>query len=108
MMEKLFSKTALRLTLYNVIPLFVLLLLIPDLFNAINYPGSYPFGYSINSQYSIYVSQDVYVGYSLIHIIALLLLIVLSFFYKRYKAFYFAALVINIVLLLYPILTTRD
>ena len=97
-----------RLALINAIPLFLVLTFILDMTNAINEPGSYPFGNSINEPTSIYTSPSVYIIYNLVAILCLLSLILLSFFYKRYRLVYFIILGINLLLLLYPIITTRD
>ncbi len=101
-------KEILYLILINIFPLFLLLLLIPDLKTAIETPSSYPFGDSINPSASIYVSETRYILFHVIQIVFLLLFIAVSFLRDRFKAAFYIISAINLFLLLYPILTARD
>ena len=102
------SNIFLRLLLTNLIPVILISLTISDLIEAINHPGAYPFGSSINSYGSIYSSKFSYITYQGFTIIILALLIAFSFFYKKSKSIYFALLAIVIILMIYPMLTGRD
>ena len=96
------------LILLNIFPSFLLVLHIPDTIEAINSPGAYPFGDSINPSGSIYTSQTSYVTYNIVSILFLVLLIAFSFLWKKYQRAYLSLVVINFLLFVYPIISSRD
>jgi len=77
-----------------------------DLIGVFNEPKNYPFGSDFFSPYSIYSSKLLYVLYSIGSIITSLL--TLFFGYKKKWALFFLLLFVNILFVIYPILTNTE
>lgn len=73
-------KALIQPTLISIIPASLVLLNIFDLINVFNGKHDYPFGSEFSTPFSIYTSQNIYVGYSIIFTVVLILLICFNFF----------------------------
>lgn len=89
--------------LVSLIPIFLILINVTEYFEINNPKNDYPFGSDFFSTLSIYSSKLIYIGYLTLFNISLLAMIV-SIFWGNKKILY-STLVINIILLLYPMLT---
>ena len=98
----------LLLVLLNALPVLIIALLVSDLMAAIETPSSYPFGDSINSPASIYVSQTRYILFHVVQIVFLHIFISISFMRQRFRRLFYILVIINFLLFLYPMLTGRD
>lgn len=90
----------------NLIPLVILLFHVDDLYQIFfDKKQDYPFGSEFFSPFSIYSSIYVYVGFTVLSILAICGLILTSI-YSKWR-WYFILLAVNIILVLYPILTNE-
>jgi hypothetical protein len=90
----------------NLIPLVILLFHIDDLYQVfLDKKQDHPFGSDFFSPLSIYRSLTVYVGFTIFSIIAICGLILTSI-YSKWR-WYFILLILNIILVVYPILTNE-
>ena len=102
------TKEIVRIVLLNLLPFLLLILSIDDLTAAIKSPGAYPFGESINSSASIYTSQGRYIAFNLLRILLLMLFVTLSFFRRQLRRAFITVVILNVIVFLYPMLTSRD
>jgi len=99
-------KRIIIITTINLIPIVILLFHIDDLYQVFfDKKQDYPFGSEFFSPFSIYRSLSVYVGFTLFSIISICGLILTSL-YSKWRWYYFL-LALNIILVLYPILTNE-
>lgn len=108
MKNKLQSKQVLILILINIVPTLLLIIFIVDLKEAAFSPQDYPFSNSIHPPGSIYSSQETYIGFQSVQILALILLILSRIFSFKRKILYLVLLLINLILLIYPMMTMRE
>lgn len=108
MKNKIVSKQNLILILINVVPILLLSIFIVDLKEAVLNPHNYPFSNSIHPAGSIYSSKETYIGFHSVQVLTILLLIISSILWFRRKKLYLVLLLINLFLLIYPLMTTRE
>ncbi|SIT14296.1 hypothetical protein SAMN05421761_12111 [Belliella pelovolcani] len=98
-------KKILFLVVINVIPSFIVLSIILDLYDAIVNPGLFPFGSEFFSPYSIYKHKRLFIAFNLVELLSLVMLIVTSIL-RKWKLYY-VLLVISIVLIIYRMIAIQ-
>ncbi len=98
-------KRVLTLIGINLVPLALIALNVSELVNVYSGKGDYPFGSEFFSPVSIYQSQDVYVGYTVLFTLVLAALIASSFLRK--KKLYWSLLVLCLLFFAYPFFTNE-
>lgn len=89
----------------NIIPLALTALNVSELINVYSGKGDYPFESEFFSPLSIYQSQSLYVGYTILFTLLLIALIVSSFFKK--PKLYWTLLVLCLLFFAYPFFTNE-
>jgi hypothetical protein len=97
------NQITLKLILINVVPIIFLLFNISELYNVFYGNSDYSFGSDFFSAYSIYQSKMWYIIYLSIFIVSLLGMI--SFSKTNKRVGYYALLIVNVLLFLYPMCT---
>jgi hypothetical protein len=108
MKNKIVSKQILILVLINLVPIFLLFLLVVDLKETVLNPNNYPFSNSIHPTGSIYASKQTYIGFLSLQISTILLLIISSIFRFNRKKLYLTLLIINLILFIYSMMAVRE
>jgi len=99
-------KELIQPALISIIPAALILINTLDLIDVFSGKYDYPFGSEFFTPYSIYTSQNIYVGYTIIFTAVLILLICFSLLHKwKWYRFF---LILAVLLFLYPILTASN
>ncbi|MCB9293885.1 MAG: hypothetical protein H6559_12310 [Lewinellaceae bacterium] len=99
------SKTVIS-KLWYIIPLFLILLGIDDLYGAIKEPEQYPFGGAMFGKWSIYQTRERFICYNIIGIFSLGSVIYSDF--RRWRLVFWVTLLISIIVLCYPLITNNN